>query len=270
MRCPTSAGAARARGAARWALILSLLFVSAAASCGDGERDEILVFAAASLTDALTELGDRFALEEGTQVRLNLGGSASLAQQILRGAPADAFIAAGPWPMDTLGKRGVLVEGTRADLLTNRLVIAGTAAAAETLDISVPEDLAGADVRIAIADPDLAPAGRYARQALTDLGLWERLEPRLVFASNVRVALTYLETRNVDVSIVYLTDLRASESLTAIVTFPPETHSPIAYPAAALKRSPVPERAAEFISFLRSEAARQTFLDHGFLPPGES
>ena len=157
-------------------------------ACGGEDQEDILVFAAASLTEVLDQLGDQFTEAEGTKVSFNLGGSAGLAQQIIRGAPADAFISAGPLPIDDLEGRGLLLAGSRQSILANELVLVGRAKAVEELKIGSVEDLAEVEVSVAIADPDLAPAGAYAREALQNLDLWERIEPRLIFSNDVRVA----------------------------------------------------------------------------------
>ena len=226
------------------------------------------MFAAASLADVLDRLGEEFTERDGARVRFNLGGSTSLSQQIIRGAPADAFISAGPQPMDSLEEQDLLVAGTRADLLTNELVVVGPADLAERRGIRSLEDLAGADVRVSIAAPELAPAGRYAREALESLGLWERLRPRMVYAPNVRVALTYVETGNVDAGIVYLTDIRTTKSLVPVLAVPEESHSPIVYPAAVVKDSTHAETARRFLVFLQGEEAGRVFVEHGFAAPG--
>ena len=192
-------------------LALGLLLVMF--SCGSDQREEILVYAAASLTDVMERLGQQFAENEEVRVSFNLGGSTALAQQIIRGAPADAFLSAGPQPMNALEGRGLVIPDTRVDLLTNELVLVGPPDAAEKLGVASVEDLANASVTVAIADPDLAPAGRYAREALRNLGIWRQLQPRLVFGSSVRATLGYVETGNVDVGIVYRTDARESGDL---------------------------------------------------------
>ncbi len=237
-----------------------------ASSCGGDEQQEILVFAAASLTNIMDDLGRQFTEAQGIKVRFNLGGSTSLAQQIIRGAPADAFIFAGIRPIAMLEDRGHIVPGTRVDLLTNQLVMVAHSSTAEGLGIASVEELVGTDVRVAIADPDLAPAGQYTREALQSLGLWQQLEPRLVFSPNVRVALGYVEGRNADVGILYRTDAKLSEDLHILGAIPSESHSPIIYPGGVLERSDNREAAGKFLAFLSSREARETYLEYGFIP----
>lgn len=245
-------------------LILCLASLLLASSCGGNNQEEILVFAAASLTDVMTPLGERFHGEEGIRVNFNFGGSTELAGQIIRGAPADAFISAGSKPLDTLEDRGLLVPDTRAELMANELVLAGRVGRAKVIGIGSVEDLANADARVAIASPDLAPAGKYAEEALRNLGLWRQLQPRLVFGLNVRFALGYVETGNVDVGIVYRTDTMVSENLEVIASIPKDSHKPIVYPAGIVKRSDHVGAARKFLLYLESSESRETFRRFGF------
>ena len=249
-------------------LLLGLFLVLGlvASSCGDSEREEILVFAAASLTDALDRLGEQFTAKEGVEVRFSLGGSTGLAQQIVRHAPADAFVSAGRLPMDMLEKEGRLAQDTRVNLLTNELVLVGRAGVSEETPIATVSDLVDRDIRLAIADADLAPAGWYAREALKELGLWSLLEPRLVPALNVRFALGYVEAGSVDVAIVYRTDLAISTDLEILAAIPKDSHPPIVYPAAVVEGSRHREAAVKFLTYLSTEEARETFLEYGFIP----
>ena len=245
---------------------IALCLLLAASSCAGDDREEVLVFAAASLTDVMDRLGERYAESERVKVIFNLGGSTDLAQQIIRGAPADAFVSAGPWPMDELETRGLLLEGSRVDLLTNELVLVGRPGAAEELEISSVEDLAEIDARVAIADPELAPAGRYAREALENLGLWELIRSRLVFGLNVRFTLGYVESGNVDVGIVYRTDTRILEGIEILAPFPEGTYPIIVYPSGVVKRSRHAEAASRFLAYLQGDEARDTFREYGFTP----
>ncbi len=257
------------RSPVRLFIALSLVLALALPACGSA-RGGILVSAAASLTGVMEELGQRFEELEGIQVRFNFGGSASLAQQIIKGAPVDVFLSAGPIPMDRLETAGLLAEGTRVDLLTNRLVLAARSkdfaaqsAAAEgpgLLDRLLRPD---GDYRIAIADPDLAPAGTYAEEALRNLGYWKALEGRLVYGPDVRAALAYVQTGNLDFGIVYGTDAMAA-GLVSAADIPPESHSPILYPSALIKDSDRPGSAAKFLEFLQSPEGVSIFERWGF------
>lgn len=247
-----------------FAVTLVLLLVTS--SCGNDEEESILVFAAASLADVMEELGQEFTEREGIEVSFNLGGSTELAQLIVRGAPADLFLSAGSQPMLRLEERNLILPDSGVDLLSNELVLVGGPDLAQADEIASVEDLAGSDKRVAIAAPDLAPAGWYAREALMNLGLWEQIEPRTIPAPNVRVAMSYVETGNVDVGIVYHTDAQISEGLEILAPIPLDSYPPIVYPAIIVRRSPNVDSARRFLSFLTSDIVQETFRRCGFIP----
>ena len=240
----------------------------AMASCGGDDREELLVSAAASLTGVMERLGKQYTAVEGVRVKFNLGGSTPVAQQIIRGAPADAFVSAGLGPMERLEAEGLIDAGSRVDLLTNQLVVVGPPGVSRTGHRTVQGLLVGYG-RVAIADPDLAPAGHYAREALQNLGIWEELESRVVYGTDVRVALRYVETRNVDLGIVYLTDALANDDVTIFWTIPKDSYSSIVYPAAVLAGSKHLRAARGFLEFLQSPQAGATFREFGFVPVGK-
>ena len=244
------------------ALALALVLATA---CGRSDGGELLVFAAASLADAMEEIGERFGEETGTRVAFSFGGSQALAQQIASGAPADVFVAAGRQPVDFLDSRGA-VDTVEGAVVHNELVVAVREDSKALGSIS---DLAGPAVgRVAIADPGLAPAGIYAREALRSLALWESLRPSLVFGADVRAALAYLESGNVDAAVVYATDAREAPGVKALDVVPPDSYTPIAYPAAVLEGSESRDAALGFLRFLKSDAARGIFERHGFRTTG--
>lgn len=234
------------------------------ASCSN-HRNDLTVFAAASLADVLQPVGKRFESEKGISVNYSFGGSWTLAQQVSLGAPADVFLSGGPGPMDLLAQKNLLAPESRSDLLGNTLVIVGQEQ--HNTDMFSPTNLLQGEVRrIAMGDPSLAPAGTYAREGLQSIGLWPDLRDKLVYGLNVRTALEYARSGNADVAIVYTTDVASDEQLRLLWTFPPKTHSPIRYPIAVIGRSDKPKKAAEFLEFLRSEVASGIFSDHGFDP----
>ncbi len=247
---------------------LTVAIVVLATSCvgGSGDSDEVLVFAAASLGNVLEEVIEEFESRSDVTVLVSYGGSQALAQQIASGAPADVFISAGEQPMHFLETRAVLDSPT-VDLLLNRLVVA--VRSKDQLEVDSLADLATDRIgRIAVADPDLAPAGSYARESLTALGLWETVEPKLVFGGDVRTALAFVETGNADVAIVYVTDARAAPGIEALDIVPSEAYSPIRYPAALLSDPVGPTAGEQFVDFLLREEASDIFRRHGFEPAG--
>ena len=248
--------------------LLALLLAASLLGCSRSD-DELLIFAAASLRDALEEVGDEFHRAHGVRVRFSYGGSVAMAQQLARGAPADLFLSAGPGPMDTLERQELLEPGTRVDLLGNVLVVVAGEGVSATL--SEPQGLLAPEARrLAVADPQLAPAGAYAREALQSLGLWSQLEPKLVTGPDVRTVLAYVESGNADAAIVYATDAKVSPDLRILWTFDPDTHFPLVYPAAALRDAGNPEGARLFLEFLLGPEAGDVFARSGFRwLPGE-
>ena len=224
----------------------------------------LLVFAAASLTDALDEVHRAFTDQTHIGIKTSYGGSSVLAKQIEAGARADAFFSADREWMDYLDQRGLVRAGTRRDLLGNRLVLIAPLDSSVQLKIAPGFPLAQAlgTGRLASADPDSVPAGLYARAALAKLGVWEVLAPRLARAENVRSALAYVARGEAPLGIVYETDALADKRVRVVDVFPADTHPPIVYPQ-ALTPGAQPE-GAKYQAFLQSATARQIFARYGF------
>jgi molybdate transport system substrate-binding protein len=258
--------------ARRSQLLLGLLLLGAlaelSASIGDrAEPSPLLVSAAVSLKESLEEITPLYQREHGTEIRCNFGGSGALEQQIEHGAPVDVFIAAGEREMDELAAKGLLEAATRRNLVSNELVIVTLT---DSRDISSFDDLARADVRrIAMAEPDSVPAGKYARETLVHLGLWDRLQPKLVFTGDVRQALIDVETGNAEAGLVYDTEARLSSKLRVAASAPAGSHSPILYPAAVVRGSRS-DAAGAFLDFLSGPGAQAVFARHGFRPPSRA
>ncbi|HSD25885.1 MAG TPA: molybdate ABC transporter substrate-binding protein [Vicinamibacteria bacterium] len=217
------------------------------------------MFAAASLADALREIGAGFEARTGHRVVLSFGGSNDLARQIRAGAPAQVFVSASAERMDELERAGLLAAGARVDLLSNRLAVVVPVAAATTL--ATADDLLGVR-RLALGDPEAVPAGIYARQWLEKRGLWERVGDRVVPTLDVRAALAAVEAGNADAGIVYRTDAAISKRVRVALEVPNEEAPRIVYPAALLVTA---GRAARtFFDHLRSPAARAVFERLGF------
>ena len=243
-------------------LMLGLLIsLTVACSSKNSEDQRILVFAAASLTNALNEVTTAFEEESGVEASVNYAGSQSLAQQIASGAPADLIISAGPSPIEFLIEKELLDSEPEA-VLSNRLVVVTRQGMSE---ISLISQLGDDSVEsVAIASPKLAPAGQYAQDSLTQLGLWADIQSKLITAPDVRATLAYVEAGNVDVAIVYSTDAATAGNVQVLDIVPPGSYLPIVYPAAAVKGSDNIATANEFIAFLKSEEARSIFRRHGF------
>jgi molybdate transport system substrate-binding protein len=226
----------------------------------------LLVFAAASLTDALEEVNRAFTARTHLEVRASFAASSVLAKQIEAGAPADVFVSADLGWMDYLQKRGLLSAGSRRDVLGNALVLIAPTDSAVHLAIAPGFDLARAlgGGRLATGDPDSVPVGQYARAALTQLGVWDKVAARLVRAENVRTALEYVARGEATLGIVYRTDAQAEKRVRVVATFPEDTHPPIRYPAAVTAGAR--SQASQFVEFLASDEAHEIFARHGFTP----
>ena len=226
----------------------------------------LTVFAAASLTDALGDIDRLWQAAGHPRLRMSFASSSTLARQIEQGAPAAVFASADEQWADWLQTRGLLVPGTRQDLLNNALVIVTPKAAGKAIQVDRNLDLSallGASGRLAVGDPASVPAGIYAKQALTRLGLWPAVEPRLASADSVRSALLLVERGEAPAGIVYATDVAVSPGLMVAGTFPPASHDPITYPFALVKGGDTPEARA-FLAFLAGPQARPVFERRGF------
>lgn len=227
----------------------------------------ITVFAAASMTNVLEELAADFTKETGTTVTLSFAASSALARQIEAGARVDAFVSADQEWMDYLAERKLIDPASRRDIAGNALVLIAPADSAVALTIQPGFALRAAlgDGRLAVADPDTVPAGRYAKAALMHLGVWDSVAGSLANADNVRAALAFVARGEVPLGIVYATDASIEKKVRIVGVFPASTHVPITYPAGV----PVGgQRAGEaFLDFLRSPAARAVFARYGFTNP---
>jgi molybdate transport system substrate-binding protein len=220
------------------------------------------VSAAASLKDALADVESAYAKgQTHLEFTNNFGSSGTLAMQIDQGAPADVFLSAAAKPMDDLEARGLIVAGTRSNLLKNSLVLIAP------LDSGLRDfqGLSAASVRtIALGDPASVPAGQYGRQTLESLHLLDKINAKLVLGKDVRQVLTYVETGNADAGLVYATDAQISSKVRVVATAPDSTHDPIVYPVAVIKGSRNEQAARSFVDYLSSAAAKAIFVKHGF------
>jgi molybdate transport system substrate-binding protein len=225
-----------------------------------GPKSEILVFGAASLTESLQNLGKAYEARTGDKVVLSFGASNDLARQIDAGAPADVFFSADTAKMDSLEKAGLVRAADRREFLSNRLVV--VVPKTSTRKIGSPADLVDLP-KIALADPTAIPAGVYAKKWLTGLGLWEKIEPRVVPTLDVRAALAAVESEAVPAAIVYSTD--ASIGKNVRVAFEVNDGPQIVYAVAALANSKNRAQAEAFVQFLAGETGRAEFQRRGFL-----
>jgi molybdate transport system substrate-binding protein len=245
----------------RWLMLAAVVPLTLA--CGSGSSSPAsgpIVFAASSLQEALTEAADAWTARGHPAPLLSFAATSTLARQVEQGAPADLFVSADEEWMDTLDKAGLLRPGTRADLLGNRLVLI----AARGSGVRSLAELG--DGRLALADPEAVPAGRYARGALERLGQWPALAGRLAPTENVRAALVLVERGEAPLGIVYATDARASDKVEVVQTYPEDSHPPIRYPIAILAASHNADAAA-LRAFLAAPESKRIFARHGFETP---
>jgi molybdate transport system substrate-binding protein len=258
-------------GMGRWrrgtlALTLALTLTPVGlASDASAQGKQLLVFAAASLKTALDAINQRFEHDTTRKVTASYAASSALAKQIEAGAPADIFISADLDWMDYLARNNLIQERTRFNLLANKLVLIAPADSKLSIDIAANFPLAEAlgDGRLAMADPNAVPAGKYGKASLEALGVWASVAAKIAPAENVRAALLYVARRETPLGIVYQTDAAAEPGVKIVGTFPDDTHPPIIYPAAIIASASAPDAAA-YLAYLKSPAARSVFQDQGF------
>lgn len=228
---------------------------------------ELLVFAAASLTDVMREIGGAYTRQTGQPVTFSFAASSALARQIESGGTVDVVISADLDWMDYLQARNLIDASTRRDAVGNRLVLVAPKDSKIVLKIEPNFPLLDAlqGERLATGDPDTVPVGRYARSALTSLGVWSSVADRLVRADNVRSALAFVARGEVPLGIVYETDATIDPRVRVVAVFPADSHAPIAYPAAVTAAGRTGAR--EFVTYLLSERSQATFRKFGFHPP---
>jgi len=248
-------------------LVFVLLALSSTVwnSPASAQGQKLIIFAAASLKDALDEVNVAYQHENSQETATSYAASSTLAKQIEAAAPADVFISADLDWMDYLAKRNLIKPETRANLLGNRLVLIAPVNSPLNLAIGPNFSLAQAlgNGRLAIADPNGVPAGRYGKAALESLGVWSTIADRLAPAENVRAALALVARGETPLGIVYQTDAASDKAVKIVGIFPQDTHPPIIYPIAVVVSSTNPA-ALGYLAYLKSRAARPTFEKHGF------
>jgi molybdate transport system substrate-binding protein len=224
----------------------------------------ITVSAAASLQAAFREIGQQYEARTNTRINFNFGASGALQKQIEAGAPVDVFASAGQAQMEALASQALLLPESRRDFARNTLVLITSANQAATLKDFA--DLTGATIkRLAVGNPKTVPAGQYAQQALTRLGLWQQLQPRLVLAEDVRQVFDYVARGEVEAGLVYASDVRADDSRVRIATrAPADPHDPILYPIAIVRASQQQAAAQAFIDAVASDEGQNILEKYGF------
>ncbi|HEX3836190.1 MAG TPA: molybdate ABC transporter substrate-binding protein [Steroidobacteraceae bacterium] len=224
----------------------------------------LVVLGASSLTDALNEIGPAYTAKTHQTVTLSYAASSALARQIEAGAPADVFMSADTDWMDYLQTRNLIDTKTRRNVVGNRLVLISPADSTVTIRITRHFPLAKllGDGRLATGNPDSVPVGKYAKIALTNLGVWEAVQDKIAAADNVRAALALVARGEAPLGIVYRTDALIEKKVRIVADFPASSHGPITYPAATTARAHA--GAADFVKFLSSPTAQAIFAKYGF------
>lgn len=255
----------RAPAVARRALLAGLLLPLLDGPARAHEPRPVLVFAASSLQTALNAVAAGWEKETGRKVLFSYAASSALARQLEQGAPADLLASADLDWMDWAEQRGLIRPGTRRNLLGNALVLITHRDTALDLRIGPGLDLARAveGSHLATGNPQAVPVGRYARAALTSLGVWDQVRPRIAGAENARAALALVARGEARLGIVYRTDARSEPRVRVVDTFPAGSHPPIVYPFAITSRSTSPD-AASFLAYMSTPAAENLFEAEGF------
>lgn len=247
-------------------LLLVLIFAIGGSGPAFASDSGLLVFAAASLKNAMDDVTRAYRQQHAGAVRVSYAGSSTLARQIELGAPAAVYVSANRAWMDRLAERDLLAPGSRVQLLRNRLVLIAPRASDVGIDLAAPPAIArvlGADGYLAMANADAVPAGIYARQALAARGLWSGLETRVAQAEDVRAALALVARGEAPLGIVYASDAVAEPDVRVVDRFADASHDPIIYPAAIVAAHDGRE-ARDFMAFLQSETAATIFERWGF------
>jgi molybdate transport system substrate-binding protein len=227
--------------------------------------EDLLVFAAATLKNALDQAAVAYQSGGGTPVRISYGPSPALVKQLEAGAPADLFISADPDWMDDAAAKGLIRKETRIDLLSSRLVLIAPAGSTVSAEIKPGFPLAQllGDGRLAMCDPMMMPAGRYGRASLQALGVWPAVQGHVANAESVRAALAYVSRGEAPLGVVFDTDAASDPGVRIVGVFPRDSHPPIVYPAAVTAGSRSPE-APRFLAFLQSPDAKAIFIALGY------
>ena len=234
---------------------------------------DVVIFAAASLKNALDAINAQWQKETGKKAVISYAASSALAKQIEQGAPAQIFISADLDWMDYLAKKNLIKPDTRSNLLGNRIVLIAPKDKAQAIEIKAGFDLAKVlgEGRLAMANVDSVPAGKYGKAALEKLGVWASVSGKVAQAENVRAALLLVSRGEAPAGIVYQTDAAADANVKIIGTFPEDTHPPIIYPIALTASAANPDAAA-LLAYVKSAKAKPLFEAQGFtvLSPGQS
>lgn len=251
-----------------WMMIFlsTLLLLPVFFPCGARADQELIVSAAASLTNAFQDVGKKFEkANSDIKVVFNFAASGPLLQQIEGGAPVDVFASADQKTMDQAGEKHLILDASRKDFASNRLVL--IVPQGSKISVTSAKDLDRKEItKIALGKPETVPAGRYTQEALTNEGLWESLSSKFIHGDSVRQVLDYVVRGEVDAGFVFATDAAIAKDKVTVITAM-EKHKPIRYPIAVVSATPKKETAQQFLDFVLSEEGRETLSQYGFGKP---
>ena len=253
-------------------LIALLVFLVGMTGCGSSTKTEpveVTVFAAASMTNCLDEIITAYASESEDTIIPVYEASGTLREQIEAGADCDIFISANQKHMNTLADENMIDKESRVDLLGNSLTLIASSDVAENISALAAQDFKSVFTSdsikvLAIGEPSEVPAGQYAQEMFENLGIWEAVQPKVVFAKNVEAVLTYVDGGDAEVGVVYHTDALQLASGSIIADCPADSYTAVSYPAAIMTASPQPDASANFFEYLKSDAAKTVFEKYGF------
>ena len=255
-------------------LVMFCLLTVVFAGCGNASQEnssqktekqqEVYIIAAASMTDAIKEIGANYEKEHpNVKLTYNFGSSGALQTQIEQGAPADVFISAAQKQMNALDEKGLIDKFTRKDLLENKVVL--IVPKDSELSLNNFADVATDKVnKIALGEPKAVPVGQYSEEIFSNLKILDAMKQKAVYASDVRQVLGWVETGEVDCGIVYATDAAISDKVKVLMEAPENTHKPVVYPIAMVNSSKNPDVAKDFIVYLSQDAQKNILAKYGF------
>ncbi|WLR48499.1 molybdate ABC transporter substrate-binding protein [Halobacillus litoralis] len=241
-----------------------LLFLCSCASSSDSSETTVRIAAAASLKDVMEKLTPLFEEQYEIEIETIYGGSGKLARQIEQGAPVDAFLSADLRWIELLKKQNLVEKDTYIEFATNRIVLISDDS--KNRLNTIQELRLKENEQLAVGNPDSVPAGTYTKQALERIQLWGRLKDKVVFGSDVRQVLAYVESGQVDYGFVYASDAMISDQVTSLTQVAPTLHDSIIYPGIVISKSRTKEQGQQFLTFLTSDRATEIFKAYGFNP----
>lgn len=245
------------KGKLYFLLVIAVLVIG----CSE-EKEELIISAAASLTEAMQEIEPLYEEKYGVELTVNIASSGTLQKQIEEGAPVDVFLSASEAKMDNLEKKELLINSSRKNLLRNKLVLIKSSTS--NYSVKSIDDLNQNEIKIAVGEPGSVPVGKYSKQSFEYYKVWNNISDKVVYAKNVKQTLAYVESGEADVGIVYFSDTGVLKNSEVILDIPDETHGEIVYPVSIIRSSKHKESAEKFIEFISSDKQLGIFEKNRF------